>query len=170
MNSWNNISNSERSSYSSYDMQRHEMLTSFKWFILTNRSGRDFLLATTLSTAPRQLRLPSGKRFRFCLKVVNFLSLNHESSFNSFMILLCFGWPHDRFVFATESYGGFYGPRFVTFFDEQNAKIEAGQITGEKITVSALVINKWVTFVSFVGLYWRSAVVGMILSSNIKPL
>jgi len=42
---------------------------------------------------------------------------------------------------ATESYGGHYGPSFVTFFDEQNAKIEAGQITGEKITVSALMIN-----------------------------
>ena len=44
-------------------------------------------------------------------------------------------------------YGGHssYGPSFVTFFaDEQNAKIdsEAGQITGEKITVSALMINK----------------------------
>ena len=50
--------------------------------------------------------------------------------------------PHARFIFATESYGGHYGPSFVTFFDGQNAKIEAGQITGEKITVSALMINK----------------------------
>ena len=49
-----------------------------------------------------------------------------------------------RFIFATESYGGHFGPSFVTFFDEQNAKIEAGQICGEKITVSALMINKWV--------------------------
>ena len=47
-----------------------------------------------------------------------------------------------RFILATESYGGHYGPSFVTFFNEQNAKIECGQITGEKITVSALMINK----------------------------
>ena len=47
-----------------------------------------------------------------------------------------------RFIFATESYGGHFGPSFVTFFDEKNAKIEAGQICGEKITVSALMINK----------------------------
>jgi len=46
-----------------------------------------------------------------------------------------------EFIFATESYGGHYGPSFVTFFDEQNAKIDAGQIAGEKIIVSALMIN-----------------------------
>ncbi len=50
-----------------------------------------------------------------------------------------------RFIFATESYGGHYGPEFVTFFDEQNAKIEEGTIQGEKITVSALMINKYVS-------------------------
>ena len=32
--------------------------------------------------------------------------------------------PLARFIFATESYGGHYGPEFVTFFDEQNAKID----------------------------------------------
>lgn len=39
-------------------------------------------------------------------------------------------------------YGGHYGPAFVTFFDEQNAKIEAGQLDAEKVVVSALMINK----------------------------
>ncbi|KAI0089549.1 alpha/beta-hydrolase [Irpex rosettiformis] len=46
-----------------------------------------------------------------------------------------------EFIFATESYGGHYGPEFVTFFDEQNAKIDKGELQGEKITVSALMIN-----------------------------
>ncbi|THG99697.1 hypothetical protein EW026_g2696 [Hermanssonia centrifuga] len=46
-----------------------------------------------------------------------------------------------EFVLATESYGGHYGPEFVTFFDEQNAQIEKGAIQGEKTTVSALMIN-----------------------------
>ncbi|KAF8965392.1 alpha/beta-hydrolase [Flammula alnicola] len=46
-----------------------------------------------------------------------------------------------EFIFATESYGGHYGPAFVTFFDQQNALIDKGEIKGEKITVSALMIN-----------------------------
>ncbi|CDO77361.1 hypothetical protein BN946_scf184787.g10 [Trametes cinnabarina] len=46
-----------------------------------------------------------------------------------------------EFIFATESYGGHYGPEFVTYFDEQNAKIRSGQLKGEEINVSALMIN-----------------------------
>ncbi|KAI0073558.1 alpha/beta-hydrolase [Panus rudis PR-1116 ss-1] len=46
-----------------------------------------------------------------------------------------------EFVFATESYGGHYGPEFVTYFDQQNALIEEGKLRGEKIVVSALMIN-----------------------------
>ncbi|KJA22565.1 hypothetical protein HYPSUDRAFT_186243 [Hypholoma sublateritium FD-334 SS-4] len=46
-----------------------------------------------------------------------------------------------EFVLATESYGGHYGPEFVTFFDQQNALIDSGNIVGEKVTVSALMIN-----------------------------
>ena len=86
------------------------------------------------------------------------------------MILVsCFRWFHARFIFATESYGGLYGPSFVTFFNEQNSKIDAGEITGEKITVSALMINKWVSSVSLIVLGWRGVVVGLMLSSKIKP-
>jgi carboxypeptidase C (cathepsin A) len=47
-----------------------------------------------------------------------------------------------EFIFATESYGGHYGPEFVTFFDQQNALIRKGKLRGEIITVSALMINK----------------------------
>ena len=50
-----------------------------------------------------------------------------------------------EFIFATESYGGHYGPEFVTFFDQQNALIDSGNIVGEKVTVSALMINKYRT-------------------------
>lgn len=49
---------------------------------------------------------------------------------------------HDRFIFATESYGGHYGPELVTYFDQQNALIKSGAIQGELINVSALMINK----------------------------
>ena len=47
-----------------------------------------------------------------------------------------------RFIFATESYGGHYGPSFVTYFEEQNALIASGTIEGELINVKALMINK----------------------------
>ncbi|CAL1710317.1 unnamed protein product [Somion occarium] len=46
-----------------------------------------------------------------------------------------------EFLFATESYGGHYGPEFVTYFDQQNALIDAGELKGEKVVVSALLIN-----------------------------
>lgn len=49
-----------------------------------------------------------------------------------------------RFIFATESYGGHYGPAMVTFFDQQNRLIKAGELKGELVTVSALMINKYV--------------------------
>ena len=32
----------------------------------------------------------------------------------------------------------------MTFFDQQNAKIKSGELAGEVITVSALMINKYV--------------------------
>lgn len=47
-----------------------------------------------------------------------------------------------RFILATESYGGHYGPSFVTYFEEQNALISSGAIKGEPIAVGALMINK----------------------------
>ncbi|KAI0708404.1 alpha/beta-hydrolase [Earliella scabrosa] len=46
-----------------------------------------------------------------------------------------------EFILATESYGGHYGPEFVTYFNEQNAKILDGTIEGQLINVSALMIN-----------------------------
>ncbi|KAI6002116.1 Alpha/Beta hydrolase protein [Pisolithus albus] len=46
-----------------------------------------------------------------------------------------------EFVLATESYGGHYGPDFVTYFDEQNAKIADGTLDAEPIVVSALLDN-----------------------------
>lgn len=49
---------------------------------------------------------------------------------------------YGRFIFATGSYDGYYGPSFVTYFDEQNALIPCGAIQGEFIVVSALMINK----------------------------
>ncbi|CAA7262537.1 unnamed protein product [Cyclocybe aegerita] len=46
-----------------------------------------------------------------------------------------------EFIFATESYGGHYGPAFVTYFNQQNALIARGLVRGVKVVVSALMIN-----------------------------
>ncbi|KAG8874818.1 hypothetical protein FRB97_005636 [Tulasnella sp. 331] len=48
-------------------------------------------------------------------------------------------------ILATESYGGHYGPEFVSYFDAQNIEIRHGRISGETIIVSALMINNgWI--------------------------
>ncbi|KAF7910027.1 uncharacterized protein EAF01_003745 [Botrytis porri] len=45
------------------------------------------------------------------------------------------------FGIFTESYGGHYGPEFAYYLEQQNAKIAAGTIAGEKIDLVALGIN-----------------------------
>ncbi|KAF8531562.1 hypothetical protein JB92DRAFT_3105103 [Gautieria morchelliformis] len=50
---------------------------------------------------------------------------------------------------------GHYGPAFVTYFDEQNANIDAGQLIAEKIVVSALTINKSVSVLFVTTVHFR---------------
>ncbi|OCK73133.1 putative carboxypeptidase S1 [Lepidopterella palustris CBS 459.81] len=45
------------------------------------------------------------------------------------------------FGLFTESYGGHYGPEFAHYFQQQNAAIDAGTVTGQKIPIVALGIN-----------------------------
>lgn len=47
-----------------------------------------------------------------------------------------------RFILATESYGGHYGPGFASYFESQNALIKSGKLTGEIINLGALMVNK----------------------------
>lgn len=54
-----------------------------------------------------------------------------------------------RFIFATESYGGHYGPSFVTYFEDQNALIASGEIDAVPVVVSALMINKQVAVLTY---------------------
>ncbi|KAF8273258.1 putative carboxypeptidase S1 [Lactarius quietus] len=50
-----------------------------------------------------------------------------------------------NFGLATESYGGHYGPDFVSYFESQNTAIDQGSVVGVKISVIALIIgNGWV--------------------------
>ncbi|KAJ7098236.1 alpha/beta-hydrolase [Mycena epipterygia] len=44
-------------------------------------------------------------------------------------------------IFATESYGAHYGPAFITYFNTQNALIDSGDLTGQKIVFTSLMIN-----------------------------
>jgi len=45
------------------------------------------------------------------------------------------------FGIFTESYGGHYGPEFASYFEQQNAAIAAGKITGYQINLIALGVN-----------------------------
>jgi len=88
---------------------------------------------------------PIGTGFSFGTDTVNSTEAAAPIVWTAFQILFESGefskFASREFIFATESYGGHYGPSFVTYFDEQNAKIEKGTLTGEKVTVSALMIN-----------------------------
>ncbi|KAJ7322923.1 alpha/beta-hydrolase [Mycena albidolilacea] len=44
-------------------------------------------------------------------------------------------------IFATESYGAHFGPTFITYFNAQNALIESGDLAGQKIVFTSLMIN-----------------------------
>ncbi|KAF9023976.1 alpha/beta-hydrolase [Hymenopellis radicata] len=47
----------------------------------------------------------------------------------------------NEFILATESYGARFGPVFTQYFHSQNDKIDSGDVDGEKIVVSKLIIN-----------------------------
>ena len=114
-------------------------------------------MALTLSIA--HIRLPRlyGVLSKSFLKVKHFLNTKAES----WCLFICVATnPADcsshtcRFIFGTESYGGHYGPEFVTYFDQQNALIRSRKIQGVEIVVGALIINKWVLHVMTVKLRW----------------
>ena len=94
-----------------------------------------------LSTALQQQRPSSGRRSKFCSRAKHLMIMPAGSKSYIFHIprlKLAIG----RLIFSTESYGGHYGPAFVTYFNEQNAKIAQGTLKAETIVVSALLINE----------------------------
>ncbi|KAF7323728.1 Serine carboxypeptidase S10 [Mycena kentingensis (nom. inval.)] len=51
------------------------------------------------------------------------------------------GFRRRPLIFATESYGARFGPAFITYFNAQNALIDAGQLEGYKVAFKALMVN-----------------------------
>jgi hypothetical protein len=49
----------------------------------------------------------------------------------------------DRFNIATESYGGRFAVAFANYFNSQNDLIDSGKVSGTKITVDKIAINKY---------------------------
>ncbi|THH07731.1 hypothetical protein EW145_g3186 [Phellinidium pouzarii] len=88
---------------------------------------------------------PIGTGFSFGTDTVNSTEAAAPLVWKAFQILFESGefgkFKSREFVFATESYGGHYGPSMVTYFDEQNALIAEGKIIGVPIVVKALLIN-----------------------------
>ncbi|KAF8881135.1 Alpha/Beta hydrolase protein [Mucidula mucida] len=88
---------------------------------------------------------PIGTGFSFGNDTVNSTQAAAPFVWTAFQILFESGqfskFESREFIFATESYGGHYGPSFVTYFDQQNELIQNGTIDGTEIVVSALMIN-----------------------------
>ncbi|KAJ7111483.1 alpha/beta-hydrolase [Mycena epipterygia] len=88
---------------------------------------------------------PIGTGFSFGTDTVNSTEGAAPQFWKAFQILFESGefsqYQSREFIFATESYGGHYGPSFVTYFDQQNAAIAKGTVTGVPIVVSALMVN-----------------------------
>ncbi|KAI5118652.1 hypothetical protein M0805_002572 [Coniferiporia weirii] len=88
---------------------------------------------------------PIGTGFSYGTDTVNSTEAAAPFVWDAFQILFESGefskFESREFILATESYGGHYGPSFVTYFDQQNALIAEGKITGEPVVVSALLIN-----------------------------
>ncbi|KAH8112948.1 alpha/beta-hydrolase [Phellopilus nigrolimitatus] len=88
---------------------------------------------------------PIGTGFSFGTDTVNSTQAAAPFVWKAIQILFESGefskFKSREFIFGTESYGGHYGPSFVTYFDQQNALIAEGKLIGEPIIVSALLIN-----------------------------
>ncbi|KZS95849.1 alpha/beta-hydrolase [Sistotremastrum niveocremeum HHB9708] len=88
---------------------------------------------------------PIGTGFSFGTDTVNSTFSAAPFIWTAFQVLfeskLFSKYESREFIFASESYGGHYGPEFVTYFDQQNALINKKKLKGEIITVSALMIN-----------------------------
>ncbi|KAF8868635.1 Alpha/Beta hydrolase protein, partial [Infundibulicybe gibba] len=88
---------------------------------------------------------PIGTGFSHGIDTVNSTEAAAPFVWTAFQVLFESGqfskFQSREFIFATESYGGHYGPSFVTYFDQQNALIQSGSLQGEQIIVSALMIN-----------------------------
>ncbi|KAG2134306.1 Alpha/Beta hydrolase protein [Suillus cothurnatus] len=89
---------------------------------------------------------PIGTGFSYGTDTVNSTEAAAPFVWTAFQVLfesqLFSKYASREFIFATESYGGHYGPSFVTYFEEQNALIASGEIDAVPVVVSALMINK----------------------------
>ncbi|KAF7343278.1 hypothetical protein MVEN_01759900 [Mycena venus] len=125
-------------------------LNSFRQGIILDRPTSLVLIripaGTPLATNPViYIDQPIGTGFSFGTDTVNSTESAAVQFWQVFQILFESGefarYQSREFIFSTESYGGHYGPAFVTYFDQQNDAIAKGTITGVPIVVSALMVN-----------------------------
>lgn len=88
---------------------------------------------------------PIGTGFSFGTDTVNSTLSASPFVWQAFQVLFESGefskFQSRELILATESYGGHYGPALVTYFDQQNKLIREGELKGEEVVVSALMIN-----------------------------
>ncbi|KAG1819078.1 Alpha/Beta hydrolase protein [Suillus subaureus] len=88
---------------------------------------------------------PIGTGFSYGTDTVNSTETAAYFVWTAFQVLfesqLFSKYASRELIFATESYGGHYGPGFVTYFEERNALIPSGEIDAVPVVVSAMMIN-----------------------------
>ncbi|KAG1907466.1 serine carboxypeptidase-domain-containing protein [Suillus fuscotomentosus] len=108
---------------------------------------------TILATVLIYIDQPIGTGFSYGTDTVNSTKATAPFVWTAFQVLfesqLFSKYASREFIFATESYGGHYGPSFVTYFEEQNTLIASGEIDAVPIVVSTLMINKQVAFLTY---------------------
>ncbi|KAG1872904.1 Alpha/Beta hydrolase protein [Suillus subalutaceus] len=97
---------------------------------------------------------PIGTGFSYGTDAVNSTETAAPFVWTAFQVLfesqLFSKYASRELIFATESYGGHYGPSFVTYFEERNALIASGEIDAVPVVVSALMINEQnIAFLNF---------------------
>ncbi|KAG2040689.1 Alpha/Beta hydrolase protein [Suillus americanus] len=88
---------------------------------------------------------PIGTGFSYGTDAVNNTETAAPFVWTAFQVLfesqLFSKYASRELILATESYGGHYGPSFVTYFEERNALIASGKIDAVPVVVCALMIN-----------------------------
>jgi carboxypeptidase C (cathepsin A) len=124
------------------------VLNPFSWNTVSNSTSLSLRLLT-----PRLIHLPvlyidqpTGTGFSYGTDTVDSTYTAAPQVWQALQLLFespeFSAYQSREFILATESYGGHYGPEFAEYFEIQNNLIAAGKLSGVRINMGALMINK----------------------------
>ncbi|KAG6834990.1 hypothetical protein H0H93_005873 [Arthromyces matolae] len=104
------------------------------WFFEARESPETAPFTLCWNTVSNMIYIdqPVGTGFSYGVDTVNSTQAAAVVVWQAFQVLfessVFSPYQSREFVFATESYGGHYGPSFVSYFDQQNALIKSGSL------------------------------------------